>query len=54
MTAIAAIVCVICCAAAFAACDDPEGKAVTVTENDTFKTESKAIWVFVGGGVSFF
>lgn len=52
MTAIAAIVCVICCAAAFAACDDPECKAVT--ENDTFKTESKAIWVFVGGGVSFF
>lgn len=48
LTAIAAIVCVICCAAAFAACDDPEGKAVTVTENDTFKTESKAIWVFVG------
>lgn len=42
-----AALCVICCAAAFAACDDPEG-AATVTENDTFKTESRAIWVIVG------
>lgn len=42
-----AALCVICCAAAFAACDDPEG-AATVTENDTFKTETRAIWVIVG------
>lgn len=34
---------------AFAACDNNEGSSdVVITEDDTFKTEDKAIWVFVG------
>ena len=33
----------------FAACDNNEGPPdVTITEDDAFKTEDRAIWVFVG------